>query len=142
MRGKNRVNLMGNLGADPEVRHTAAGDAVANIRVATNYTKTDRQTGKKTQHAEWHRCVVFGSLAEIVGEHLHKGSGVDIEGRLRTRKWQGQDGQDRYITEVVVNELIMLPRGNGNGNGNGNAHTAAPASAPAGDPDIDDDIPF
>ena len=142
MRGLNKVELIGNLGADPELRYTQGGTSVANMRVATNYTKTDRHSGEKTEHAEWHRCVVFGKLAEIVGEYLHKGSPVYLAGRLRTQKWKDQAGNDRYTTEVIVEDLIMLPSGNGGNGSNGNARASAPASAPAGDPDIDDDIPF
>ena len=141
MRGLNKVELIGNLGADPELRYTQGGTSVANMRVATNYTKTDRHSGEKTEHAEWHRCVVFGKLAEIVGEYLHKGSPVYLAGRLQTRKYT-KDGVDHYPTEVIVEDLIMLPNGNGGNGSNGSGRASAPASAPAGDPDIDDDIPF
>ena len=143
MRGVNKVTLMGNLGADPEIRYTQSGTTVANIRLATNAEWKDRTSGEKRVHTEWHRVVIFGKLAEIAGEYLRKGNGVYFEGRLQTRKWQGQDGQDRYTTEVIVSEMNLLGR---NGNGNRQSETASwPAtdSAPAatGD-DFDDDIPF
>ena len=140
MRGKNRVNLLGNLGADPDIRHTHDGTMVANLRIATNFSRTNRDTGEKTEHAEWHRVVAFGPLAEIANNYLNKGSGVDVEGRLRTRKWQAQDGHDRYSTEIVINELIMLP--NGNRNGNANDASQAPTDESSAAPDLDDDIPF
>lgn len=101
-RGVNKVILIGNLGVDPEIRYMPSGDAVANIRIATTDTWRDKQTGEQREATEWHNVVFFGKLAEIVGQYLRKGSKVYVEGRLRTRKWQGQDGQDRYSTEVVV----------------------------------------
>ena len=137
MRGLNQVQLIGNLGADPEVRYTQGGMRVGNLRIATNYTRTNKDTGEKSEHAEWHRVTVFDKLAEIVEKHLHKGSPVFVQGRLRTRKWE-RDGVTHYTTEIVVDSLIMLPDGNGNGNG---ASQAASAQAPAA-PDIADDIPF
>ena len=101
-RGVNKVILIGNLGGDPEVRYMPSGDAVANIRIATSESWKDKQTGEQREITEWHRVVFFGRLAEVVGQYLRKGSKVYVEGKLRTRKWQGQDGQDRYTTEVVV----------------------------------------
>lgn len=159
-RGVNKVILIGNLGADPEVRYMPSGDAVANIRVATSETWKDRNTGEPQERTEWHRVVFFGRLAEIVKQYLRKGSKVYVEGKLRTRKWQGQDGQDRYSTEVVVDisgAMQMLDsRGSGGGGGSsvpfgdtaGGAAPAAGGSAagggapPAGKADFDDDIPF
>ena len=154
-RGINKVILIGNLGADPETRYSAGGNAVTNIRLATNETWKDRQSGEQQERTEWHRVVFFSRLAEIAAEYLRKGSTVYVEGRLQTRKWQGQDGQDRYTTEIVANEMQMLGgRGGGampDDAGGGEAprrRAAAPAgegggssSSPPPD-DFDDDIPF
>lgn len=101
-RGINKVILIGHLGQDPEIRYMPNGNAVANITLATSETWRDKQSGEQKEKTEWHRVVFFGKLAEIVGEYLRKGSQVYVEGRLQTRKWQGQDGQDRYTTEIVV----------------------------------------
>ena len=143
MRGVNKVILMGNLGADPEIRNTTSGTTVANIRLATNFSWKDKTTGEKREHSEWHRVVIFGKLAEIAGQYLSKGDPVYFEGRNQTRKWQGQDGQDRYTTEVVVAEMNLIGR---NGSGQSSAESASRAaaeSAPAaGGEDFDDDIPF
>ena len=109
-RGVNKVILVGNLGADPETRYTASGAAITNIRIATSESWRDKQTGENQERTEWHRVVFFSRLAEIAGEYLRKGSQVYVEGSLRTRKWQGQDGQDRYTTEIVANEMQMLAR--------------------------------
>ncbi len=157
-RGVNKVILIGNLGRDPEVRYTASGSAVANLALATSDTWRDRQTGEQQERTEWHRVVMFNRLGEIAGEYLGKGSKVYIEGRLQTRKWQDQNGQDRYTTEVVANDMQMLDsRGAGGGGGAGapmgGAGQQPAASAPAagsGDgggaqeapADFDDDIPF
>jgi len=100
--GVNKVILIGNLGADPEVRYMPNGDAVATIRLATSESWKDKNTGEARERTEWHRVVFFRRLAEVVAQYLHKGSQVYVEGRLQTRKWQGQDGQDRYTTEVIV----------------------------------------
>lgn len=101
-RGINKVILVGNVGQDPEVKYMPSGGAVTNISVATSESWKDKNTGQQQERTEWHRVVFFGRLAEIAGEYLRKGSQVYIEGSLRTRKWQGQDGQDRYTTEIVV----------------------------------------
>ena len=150
-RGVNKVILVGNLGKDPEVRFAPSGSAMANITVATTESWKDKQTGEKQEKTEWHRVVFFNRLAEIVGEYLKKGSQVYIEGRLQTRKWQGQDGQDRYTTEIVASEMQML--GGRPGGGSDTAwntqQQAAPAqqqaapqaSTPPSD-DFDDDVPF
>lgn len=115
-RGINKVILIGNLGADPEVRYMPTGGAVANITVATSESWTDKQTNEKKEQTEWHRVVIYQRLAEIAGEYLRKGSKVYIEGRLRTRKWQDQQGVERYTTEIIANELQMLDgRGDGQG---------------------------
>ncbi|MFW2440475.1 MAG: single-stranded DNA-binding protein [Arenicellales bacterium] len=151
-RGVNKVILVGNLGKDPEVRFAPSGSAMANITVATSESWKDKQTGEKQEKTEWHRVVFFNRLAEIVGEYLKKGSQVYIEGRLQTRKWQGQDGQDRYTTEIVANEMQMLggrPGGGGDAAWNTSQQNAAPAqqqaapqaSTPPSD-DFDDDVPF
>ena len=119
-RGVNKVILIGNLGADPETRFMPSGGAVTNIRLATSETWKDRQTGQQQERTEWHRVVFFNKLGEIAGEYLKKGSKVYVEGSIRTRKWQGQDGQDRYTTEIVANEMQMLDgRGGGDFQGGG-----------------------
>ncbi|ROR94842.1 single-strand binding protein [Sinobacterium caligoides] len=113
-RGVNKVILVGNIGQDPETRFTAAGAAITNITLATSETWKDKNTGQPQERTEWHRVVFFNRLAEIAGEYLRKGSKVYVEGALRTRKWQGQDGQDRYTTEIVANEMQMLDSRNSN----------------------------
>ncbi|WP_417663821.1 single-stranded DNA-binding protein [Pseudidiomarina donghaiensis] len=121
-RGINKVILIGNLGADPEVRYTQSNTAIANLSIATSETWKDKQTGEPREQTEWHRCVAYRRLAEIAGEYLKKGSKVYVEGRLQTRKWQGQDGVERYTTEIVINDLQMLdgrPGGQGGGYGGG-----------------------
>lgn len=107
-RGINKVILVGNLGADPEVRYTQNSTAITTLSVATSETWKDKQTGEQREQTEWHRLVFYRRLAEIAGEYLRKGSKIYVEGRLQTRKWQGQDGKDNYTTEIVVNELQML----------------------------------
>jgi single-strand DNA-binding protein len=156
-RGVNKVILIGTLGRDPEVRYMPSGAAVANVRMATNESWRDRQTGEQQERTEWHNVVCFARLGEIAGEYLRKGSKVYIEGRLQTRKWQDRDGNDRYSTEIVANEMQMLgSRGGGAGAGNAaydqeppserppapGPAKAAPPSAGAGMDDFDDDIPF
>ena len=152
-RGVNKVILVGNLGRDPEIKYTASGAAIANITVATAESWNDKQTGEKVEKTEWHRVVAFQRLAEIMGEYLKKGSQVYIEGKLQTRKWQDQNGQDRYSTEIVANDMQMLgsrggdaggqsPAGGGGGFRKSPAPQQAPAK-PAPDNDFaDDDIPF
>jgi single-strand DNA-binding protein len=108
MASVNKVILVGNLGADPEVRYMPSGDAVASIRLATTDRYKDKATGDMKEMTEWHRVSFFGRLAEIVSEYLKKGSSVYIEGRIRTRKWQAQDGTDRYSTEIVADQMQML----------------------------------
>ena len=147
-RGLNKVMLIGNLGADPEIRYTGSGSAVANVRLATAESWRDRDSGEQQERTEWHRVVFFGRLAEIVGEYLKKGSQVYVEGRLQTRKWQDRDGNDRYTTEIVAGEMQMLGSRAGGGAQPSNpmpdrAAASAPAAAdeaPMGD--FDDDIPF
>jgi single-strand DNA-binding protein len=114
MSGINKVILVGNLGAKPEVKYASNGNAIANLSVATSESWTDKNTGQKQEKTEWHRVSLFGKLAEIAGQYLDKGSKVYVEGKLQTRKWQDQSGQDRYTTEVVVSgfngTLQMLDR--------------------------------
>jgi len=147
-RGVNKVILIGNLGADPEVRYTGEGRAVANIRLATTDTWQDRTSGERQEHTEWHRVVLFGRLAEIAGEYLRKGSRIYVEGRLRTRKWQGQDGQDRYTTEIVAQDMQMLDGRGGpvpEERGGERPRAEPRARQQAAEPeaaDFDDDIPF
>ncbi|REC93917.1 single-stranded DNA-binding protein [Kushneria indalinina] len=107
-RGVNKVILIGNLGQDPEVRFLPSGSPVCNLRLATTDTWTDRQSGQRQERTEWHSVVMFNKLAEIAQQYVKKGSRLYIEGRLQTRKWQGQDGQDRYSTEIVANDMQML----------------------------------
>ncbi len=164
-RGVNKVILIGNLGQDPEVKYMPNGNAVTNITVATSESWKDKNTGQQQERTEWHRVVAFRRLAEIIGEYLRKGSKVYIEGKLQTRKWQDQSGQDRYTTEIVANDMQMLDsRGGGTasmGGGyqqqdNGFSNQPAPAqqaaaqptpaqATPAAEPqggDFEDDIPF
>lgn len=107
-RGVNKVTIIGNLGNDPEVKFLPNGNAVANLTVATSESWKDKNTGENKEITEWHRCVAYGKVAEICGEYLTKGSKVYLEGKLKTRKWQGQDGQDRYTTEIVFDQMQML----------------------------------
>lgn len=117
-RGVNKVILIGNLGNEPDTKYLPSGNAVTNITVATSDSWKDKQTGQQQERTEWHRVVFFNRLAEIAGEYLHKGSKVYLEGALRTRKWQDQQGQDRYSTEIVASEMQMLDsRGDGGNNG-------------------------
>jgi single-strand DNA-binding protein len=154
-RGVNKVILIGNLGADPETRAMPSGTTVANLRIATSESWRDKQTGEQQERTEWHRVALFGRLAEIAAEYLRKGSQVYIEGSLRTRKWQDKQGNERYSTEIVGNELQMLGgRGGGSGGGEsagGGGRSSAPAPAYAEEApaksggasdEFDDDIPF
>jgi single-strand DNA-binding protein len=163
MASVNKVILIGNLGADPETRFLPSGDAVANIRIATTDNWKDK-SGDKQEHTEWHRVSFFGKLAEIAGEYLKKGSPVYIEGRIRTRKWQDKEGQDRYSTEIVADRIQLLgsrggvgggagggesmprearePRGGDGGGNGGGAKPAAKKGGGASFDDMDDDIPF
>ena len=107
-RGVNKVILIGNLGADPETRAMPSGTTVANLRIATSESWRDKQSGEQQERTEWHRVALFGRLAEVAGEYLRKGSQVYIEGSLRTRKWQDKQGTERYTTEIVANEMLMV----------------------------------
>ena len=156
MASVNKVILVGNLGADPETRYMPSGDAITNIRIATTDRWKDKASGEMKEATEWHRIAFFGRLAEVAGQYLKKGSQVYVEGRIRTRKWQDKEGQDRYSTEIVANEMQMLGgRGGGaggaGGGGGGFEREAAPRqaerpAAPAGGggsrDEFDDDIPF
>ncbi len=146
-RGINKVILVGHLGQDPQSRAMPSGKSVVNLRIATTDQWRDKATGENKENTEWHNVVMFDRLAEIAAEYLRKGSQVYVEGKLRTRKWQDREGQDRYTTEIVANEMQML-----GGRGGGSYERGAPGraeSAPAersgpagGSDDFDDDIPF
>jgi single-strand DNA-binding protein len=119
-RGINKVILVGNLGADPEVRYSAGGTAITSLRIATSESWMDKQSGERQERTEWHRVKLFGRLAEIAGEYLKKGRQVYIEGSLRTDKYTGQDGVERYSTDIIANEMQMLGGGSeGGGSGGG-----------------------
>jgi single-strand DNA-binding protein len=150
-RGINKVILVGNLGADPETRYMPSGGAVTNLSIATSESWKDKQTGEQKERTEWHKVAMFNRLAEIAAEYLRKGSQVYIEGKLRTRKWQDKDGNDRYTTEIIADEMQMLGgRGGGGGMGGGMGSGSGGASQDAGGSssrppapdDFDDDIPF
>ncbi len=167
-RGINKVIVVGNLGADPETRYTASGTPITSLSVATSEQWTDKQSGQKQERTEWHRVKMFGRLAEIAGEYLKKGRQVYIEGSLRTDKYTGKDGIERYSTEIIANEMQMLGGGGEMGGGaggggggyrsrpqqrsGGGASDAQPSygggggspapSAPSGGDFVDDDVPF
>jgi single-strand DNA-binding protein len=154
MASVNKVILVGNLGADPETKYLPSGDAVTNIRIATTDRWKDKASGEMKEATEWHRIAFFGRLAQIAGEYLKKGSQVYVEGRIRTRKWQDKDGQDRYSTEIVADQMQMLGARSGSGEPRGEPMSArgpsepkASATAGAGKKpgkfdDMEDDIPF
>jgi len=140
-RGINKVILIGNLGAVPDIRFTQAGGAVANLRLATSESWRDKNTGETQERTEWHRIVLFGRLGEIARDYLKKGSKVYVEGRLQTRKWQDQNGQDRYTTEIICNELQMLD--GRRDSTSTDQFTGHPQDITDGTGDFpDDDIPF
>ncbi len=142
-RGVNKVILVGNLGNDPETRYMPSGSAVTNLSVATNESWKDKETGEQKDRTEWHKVAMFGRLAEIAAEYLRKGSQVYIEGKLRTRKWQDKDGNDRWTTEIVADEMQML--GGRMDSGAPAMDDPPPPSAPppkGASDDFDDDIPF
>ena len=153
MASVNKVILVGNLGRDPEMRSFPNGDQVANVTLATTDKWKDKQSGEPREHTEWHRLVFNGRLAEIAGQYLRKGSQIYVEGSIRTRKWQDQSGQDRYATEVRVDQMQMLGGRQDADSGERQPSRAAPARSPApprapapsqgsGFDDMDDDIPF
>jgi len=159
-RGINKVILIGNVGGDPEVRYMPNGNAVTTISIATSETWKDKQTGEKQDRTEWHRVVFFNRLAEITGEYAKKGTKMFIEGSLRTRKWQDQQGQDRYTTEIVGNEMQLLDSRGGMSQDDMPQTSAAPSRQASARPQqaqpmqataenphegfelLDDDIPF
>jgi len=149
-RGVNKVILIGNLGQDPETKYMPSGSAVTNLRIATTEVFKDKETGQNQERTEWHSVAMFGKLAEIAGEYLRKGSQCYIEGRLRTRKWTDKQGQDRYSTEIVADNMQMLGGRGGGGMGAGAdmggedrpAPRARAAAAPQPAGELDDDIPF
>ena len=142
-RGINKVIIVGNLGADPETRYMPSGSAVTNLSVATSEQWKDKQSGEQKERTEWHKVAMFNRLAEIAAEYLRKGSQVYIEGKLRTRKWQDRDGNDRWTTEIIADEMQML-----GGRGGGGSAPMSSDSGPSGGPpqsppdDFEDDIPF
>lgn len=161
----NKVILIGNLGADPEVRYMPNGNAVANLNVATTESWKDKQSGQQQERTEWHRVTYYQRIAEICGEYLRKGSKIYVEGQIRTRKWQDKDGQDRYTTEIIGDQMMMLDgKGSGGGTSRESEDYGAPYSPPqpnrgssnrptppppaqesgfsGGLDDFDDDIPF
>ena len=152
-RGVNKVILVGNCGQDPETRFMPSGGAVTNLSIATSESWKDKTSGEPQERTEWHRVVFSNRLAEIAGEYVKKGSKLYVEGSLRTRKWQGQDGQDRYTTEIVGSEMQMLDSRNSQGGFGASQQGAAQMSdqsassqaapqAPQGMESFDDDIPF
>ena len=159
-RGLNKVMLIGNLGADPEIRYTAGGAAVANVRLATADSWRDKDSGETQERTEWHRVVFFGRLAEIVEQYVKKGSQIYIEGRLQTRKWQDKEGNEKLSTEIVASEMQMLgsrggssggssggggaggERSGGGGSGASDRSDSATSGQTEPPMDFDDDIPF
>ena len=155
-RGINKVILVGNVGVDPDVRYLPNGNAVTTLSVATSETWKDKQTGEKQERTEWHRVVCFNRLGEIAGEYVRKGSKLYVEGSLRTRKWQDQQGQDRYTTEIIAGDIQMLDsKGQGGSYSNEGQQSAPPQhQSSAAKPqetqaatqdafqELDDDIPF
>src|SRR5262247_716664 len=154
MASVNKVIIVGNLGRDPETRYMPDGGAITNVSVATSFQWTDKASGEKKEETEWHRIVFRGRLAEIAGEYLKKGSQVYVEGRLRTRKWQDKEGQDRYTTEIMADNMQLLGSRAGAGEpvtarepaeaaaGDGTPKPAAKKAPAGGLGEMDDDIPF
>ena len=151
MAGINKVILVGNLGAKPEVKYASNGSAISNLSVATSESWTDKSTGQKQERTEWHRVSLFGKLAEIAGQYLDKGSKIYVEGKLQTRKWQDQNGQDRYTTEVVVSgfngTLQMLDRRDDSSSSTPSEDVTEksptkPSITPVSKDEFEDDIPF
>jgi single-strand DNA-binding protein len=152
MASVNKVIIVGNLGRDPETRYMPDGAAITNVSVATSFQWTDKASGEKKEETEWHRVVFRAKLAEIAGEYLKKGSQVYVEGRLRTRKWQDKEGQDKYTTEIIADRMQMLGARAGSGEPRGDLQraeerqsstTPSTAKKPAGKfDDLEDDIPF
>ena len=143
-RGVNKVILVGNLGQKPEMRYTATQTAVANLSIATTESWKDKESGENRDKTEWHRVVFFGSLAEIAEKYLDKGSSVYVEGKIQTRKWQDKDGNDRYTTEVLGNQLTMLGSRSSSDSSNqtDNSNSTPFPDDDSGEGLSDDDIPF
>jgi len=139
-RGINKAIIVGTLGNDPDVKHTASGSTVCNISVATNESWKDKTTGETVERTEWHRVVIFGKLADIAAQYLKKGSQAYFEGKIQTRKWQDQSGADRYTTEIVANDMQMLGGKHDSGQGQQSQQSKPAQSAPADD--VFDSIPF
>jgi len=136
--GLNKVLIIGNLGADPEIKYTQAGSPVANLSVATSERWKDKNTGEQKEQVEWHRVVIFGRLAEIAEQYLKKGSKIFVEGKLQTRDWEDSEGKKRYTTEVVAREMTML---DSKGDSMENSSSASSSSKPENDK-FEEDIPF
>ena len=141
-RGINKVIVVGNLGADPDARYMPNGNAVTNISVATTASWKDKESGERQEKTEWHRVVFFGRLAEIASEYLKKGSQVYVEGRLQTRKWEDKEGNDRWTTEIVANEMQMLGERISSSSNSNNISTPKSSNSEFTPDDFDDDIPF
>ncbi|HJL81466.1 MAG TPA: single-stranded DNA-binding protein [Gammaproteobacteria bacterium] len=141
-RGINKVIVLGNLGADPDARLMPNGNAVTNISVATSESWIDKESGDRQERTEWHRVVFFGRLAEIASEYLKKGSQVYIEGKLRTRKWEDKEGNERWTTEIIANEMQMLGERMTSSASTDNFETPKQSANNASSDDFDDDIPF
>jgi len=160
MASVNKVILIGNLGRDPETRYAPSGSAICNVRIATTRNWKDKASGEKREETEWHSVVFYDRLAEIAGEYLKKGRPVYVEGRLKTRKWQDKEGQERYTTEIIAESMQLLGSRDGGGGGDTGGYSREPAAPPARAPgsggaggapgagkapgfdDMDDDIPF
>lgn len=140
--GINKVIIVGRLGADPDTRYLPSGAAVTNISVATSEKWKDKQSGEQQERTEWHKVAMFNKLAEIAGEYLKKGSQVYIEGSLQTRKWQGQDGQDRYTTEIKAHQMQMLDSRGGDPGGQQKPQQQQGGGFSGPADDFDDDIAF
>lgn len=136
----NKVTLIGNLGADPEVKHLPSGSSITNVSLATTRRWKDKQTGERKEESEWHRVIFFNRLAEIAEEYLRKGSQIYVEGRLQTRKWTDNDGKDRYSTEIIAETMHMLGGKSGEGKSSKPPSSNSPPSSKYDD--FDDDIPF
>ena len=142
MKGVNKFLGIGNLGQDPEIKNMPNGKAVANFSIAVSEQWKDKATGQKQEKTEWIRCVAFDRLAEIIGQYVTKGSKLYVEGKLQTRKWQAQDGSDRYSTEVVVSEMQMLSGKQDGQQGTQRSNPAPPPPPPGAFDDFDSDVPF
>ena len=142
-RGVNKVILVGRLGKDPESKYMPSGDCVVNASLATSESWKDKQSGENVERTEWHRIVMFGRRAEVFAEYTRKGSQVYVEGRLQTRKWQDRDGNDRYTTEVKVDDFQFLDSKNSGSGGSSTSHQNSQTAPAAGsDAPPEDDIPF